>query len=61
MIGQNEVTMNLQNKYNMGYTGEFHLGSENPQKIRVMFDTGSANSWILSAEAVDKMTPARKN
>ena len=45
--------MTLDNSENMGYVGEFFLGSENPQKIRALFDTGSANSWILSKEAGD--------
>ena len=45
--------MDLNNSGNVGYLGEIYLGSEdNPQKIRALFDTGSANSWILSKEAV---------
>ena len=50
MVGQNMVSMYLKNNYNMGYVGEFFLGTETPQKIRVMFDTGSANSWVLSSD-----------
>ena len=45
----------------MGYIGEFHLGSGTPQKIRAIFDTGSANSWILSKEASEKMSNMKKN
>ena len=55
MVGQDMVSMNLHNNYNMGYVGEFFLGSETPQKIRVMFDTGSANSWVLSSDVAQSM------
>ena len=44
--------MDMKNNYNFGYTGTIYLGS-NKQPIRVIFDTGSANSWILSKDAVD--------
>ena len=48
--------MDLNDEENIGYIGEIYLGSDdNPQKIRAIFDTGSANSWILSKEAVNKM------
>ena len=60
-IGQGEVTMELENTENMGYVGEFYLGSGSPQKIRALFDTGSANSWILSKEAVDLMGVLKKS
>ena len=43
--------MDLNNEWNFGYTGTFYLGS-NKQPIRAIFDTGSANSWILSKQAV---------
>ena len=52
-ISEDKVTMDLVNTYNYGYIGEFYLGSGSPQKNRVMFDTGSANSWILSKQARD--------
>ena len=59
-VGQGEVTMQLENTENMGYVGEFYLGSGSPQKIRALFDTGSANSWILSKEAIDIMGMFKK-
>ena len=30
MVGQDMVTMNLKNTMNMGYVGEFYLGSGEP-------------------------------
>ena len=47
-ISEDRVTLDLVNTWNYGYIGEFYLGTGSPQKIRAMFDTGSANSWILS-------------
>ena len=47
-IEQGKVRLDMKNTYNYGYIGEFHLGSGEPQKIRALFDTGSANSWIRS-------------
>ena len=54
-IGNDHVSMPLDNMWNFGYIGEFYLGSGTPQKTRALFDTGSANSWIISKEAVEKM------
>ena len=53
-IEHGKVTLNMENTYNYGYIGEFHLGSGEPQKIRAMFDTGSANSWIRSKESNER-------
>ena len=51
--------MDLENAYNFGYIGEFYLGSgEGQTRIRTMLDTGSANSWIVSKESVQKKKPA---
>ena len=51
-----KVVLTSHNEYNLGYSAEIYLGSEsNPQKIRAMFDTGSANAWILSSKAAEKM------
>ena len=47
-VGSDHVRMSLDNMWNFGYVGEFYLGSGEPQLIRVLFDTGSANSWIIS-------------
>ena len=52
-IEKGKVSLDLINTWNYGYVGEFYIGSGSPQKIRAMFDTGSANSWILSKEAND--------
>ena len=41
----------LTNSQNLSYIGELYLGSPSPQKVRAIFDTGSANPWILSKEA----------
>ncbi|CDW75789.1 pepsinogen c precursor [Stylonychia lemnae] len=43
------ATVNLTNNYNFDYIGTFYVGNP-PQPIRGCFDTGSANSWILSSE-----------
>ena len=50
-IQDGRVDMDLNNEWNFGYIGTFYLGS-NKQPIRAIFDTGSANSWILSKEAI---------
>ena len=35
----------------MSYIGELYIGSgDTPQKVRAIFDTGSANPWILSKQ-----------
>ena len=47
-IGENHVNMFLQNNNNYGYVGTFYLGSGEYQKIRILLDNGSANSWIKS-------------
>ena len=39
--------------------GTIYLGSP-PQTIRALFDTGSANTWVFSKEAKDKLSPADK-
>jgi hypothetical protein len=52
--------MPMKNNNNYGYVGEYFLGSEGGpedsctgelQKIRILLDTGSANSWIRSKKA----------
>lgn len=47
------LEMDMANNFNFGYTGTFYLGSDK-QPIRAIFDTGSANSWILSKDAVNE-------
>jgi gastricsin len=40
--------MNLKNYYNYNYVGTIQVGTP-PQEVRVIWDTGSTNSWILSS------------
>lgn len=60
-IGRHHVHMPLTNNQNYGYIGEFYLGSVSDtgegelQPIRILLDTGSANSWIMSQKALDNM------
>lgn len=51
--------MDLKNNWNYGYTGTIYLGSDR-QPIRAIFDTGSANSWILSKESIANDKNANK-
>ena len=44
----------LTNSQNLSYVGELYMGTPIPQKVRAIFDTGSANPWILSKEAAEK-------
>lgn len=30
------------------YVADLYVGNKPPQKIRALFDTGSANTWILN-------------
>jgi len=42
----------LKNCNNLSYIGQIYIGSgDTPQKLNAIFDTGSANPWILSKEA----------
>ena len=52
--------MALKNYYNTNYIGEIEIG-ENRQKIRALFDTGSANSWVLGSECRNKETLREKH
>lgn len=42
----------MDNNMNFAYIATIYLGSP-PQPIRCIFDTGSANAWVISKEAVD--------
>lgn len=60
-IESDHVIMPLDNHGNYGYMGIFYIGSAGdecgdggPQPIRMILDTGSANSWVVSSDAVDK-------
>ena len=57
MVGDKQVKLKLHNEKNVGYASEIYIGSGQPQRIRVLFDTGSANSWVLSTYAAEKSTP----
>ena len=39
--------------------GSIYLGTP-PQKVRALFDTGSANTWVFSEAAKKKLSPAEK-
>ena len=39
----------MTNCQNLSYVGELYIGSGEPQQVRAIFDTGSANPWILSS------------
>lgn len=45
-INNDHVLMPLTNNQNYGYIGKFWVGSGEPQEIKILLDTGSANSWI---------------
>lgn len=40
--------MHLNNHMDFSYVGDIYVGNNPPQKIRALFDTGSANTWILN-------------
>ena len=52
-IEDGEVMLDAINNFNFAYTSNLHIGTP-PQTINCLFDTGSANAWILSKEAVDE-------
>ena len=54
IVTENSVGVQLDNNHNVSYEGTIYLGSgEELQPVRAVFDTGSANPWILSKRAVD--------
>lgn len=56
-----EAEVPLKNNHNYDYIGEFSVGNP-PQKMRGCFDTGSANSWILSSKCgTDRCRPGSGN
>ena len=48
--GRMKVRVNLNNYQNTSYMGDLYFGNP-PQKIRAIFDTGSANPWVISKNA----------
>ena len=45
---KDKLGVRLMNILNYNYVGTLHVGNP-PQKLRVIFDTGSTNQWILSS------------
>ena len=60
LIIDTEARINLKNYYNTNYIGILKVGNP-PQEIRALFDTGSANSWILSDECKNEKTEEEKH
>lgn len=52
--------MPLVDKFNTSYMGEVYFGTP-PQKIRALFDTGSANCWVFSETAKKDLSPKLKS
>ena len=50
IVAKGKVSMPLVDKFNTSYMGEIYFGTP-PQKIRALFDTGSANCWVFSETA----------
>lgn len=59
--GKKSAEIKLQNNRNFDYIGDVYIGNP-PQKIRGNFDTGSANTWILSSHCTsDRCKPGSLN
>ena len=50
----------LTNSQNLSYIGELYMGGGTPQKVRAIFDTGSANPWILGKEGAKGMDQSKE-
>jgi len=48
----------MNNKMNMGYEGEFWFGNP-PQKMDVLFDTGSDLVWLFSEQCKEGNCPKK--
>ena len=57
MLRDVQVKEPLTNSQNLSYIGELYIGGGKPQKVRCIFDTGSANPWILSKQGAVNMPP----
>jgi len=57
MLRDVQVKEPLTNSQNLSYIGELYIGGGKPQKVRCIFDTGSANPWILSKQGAANMPP----
>ena len=40
----------MNNHMDYSYVADIYVGNNPPQKIRALFDTGSANTWILNKQ-----------
>ncbi len=48
------IELDLDNTWNYSYIATLYLGTP-AQPVRALFDTGSANAWVIGQEAVDKL------
>jgi hypothetical protein len=46
--GSGGLGLHLQNHLDFSYVADIYVGNDPPQKVRALFDTGSANTWILN-------------
>ena len=46
--GSGGLGLHLNNHLDYSYVADLYVGNNPPQKIRALFDTGSANTWILN-------------
>ena len=46
--GSGGLALHLNNHMDYSYVADIYVGNNPPQKIRALFDTGSANTWILN-------------
>ena len=51
--GDKSFCLSLVNSGDMAYMAEIMVGNP-PQKVRGLFDTGSANTWILNSDVYKK-------
>ena len=58
-VDGDEVKMDLMNTGNLAYIGTMYLGTP-PQPVRAVFDTGSANTWVLSTDALLSIPEAER-
>lgn len=48
--GSGGLGLHLNNHMDFSYVGDIYIGNNPPQKIRALFDTGSANTWVLNSK-----------
>ena len=59
VVAAGKVEMPLIDSYNTSYIGEIYFGTP-AQKIRALFDTGSANCWVFSEQAKKALPAVQK-